>query len=157
MMSDQANNCRIMVETLQNVTCQILESETWNRVVCEPVKTLPIFQLTQEVCGVIYLLGSCPGVVAVMTSQRSLAAIIKSITGNETRELTQEDLLDGVAELANMVCGGMKSQSQISGITISTPMAIMGSEYVAQWKTAHPTQQLTFHMQDHSLIVIFSI
>ncbi|MBF0154824.1 MAG: chemotaxis protein CheX [Magnetococcales bacterium] len=148
---------RTFLETLKKVTLQILESESWRQVTCDATKLLPSFQLTREVCGVVQTHGSCEGIVAVMASQRTVAAIINTITGSQTRELTQEDFLDGIAELTNMICGGMKTHANIEGVSLTPPVAIMGSEFIAQWKTAHPIHQFTFHMQDHTLIVLVSI
>ncbi|MBF0178271.1 MAG: chemotaxis protein CheX [Magnetococcales bacterium] len=156
-MADPLEHRRILLDALQGVTLQILESESWGTVTCDAVKVLPSFQLTREVCGVVHILGALHGLVAVMATQRTVAAIIGTITGSQTRELTQEDILDGIAELANMVCGNMKSRAQIGNLAITPPVAIMGTEFIAQWKTVLPVHQLTFHMRDHTLVVLASV
>ncbi|MBF0426573.1 MAG: chemotaxis protein CheX [Magnetococcales bacterium] len=146
-----------LLETLRQVILRILETESWKQVTCDPIQRLPAFQLTQEVCGIVQIHGVRRGIVAVTASRRTTAAIISAVTGSEVREMIDEDILDGIAELANMVCGNMKTYANIGGITLTPPMAILGGSFVAQWKTEHPVHQLTFRGRDHTLIVLASV
>jgi hypothetical protein len=56
-----------------------------------------------------------------------------------------------------MVCGGMKTKAQIGSVSLSPPVAIVGQEFVAQWKTNHPTTVFTFQMDEGVLMVHASL
>lgn len=105
-----------------------------------------VFFLNNEATGLVRLSGSHDGMLGVSTNQALLRVIVSSIVGVSPEELSQEDLLDGVAEIANMISGSFKARARLGGMSLSPPVAILGKEYVAAWKTSQPTQVLTFRM-----------
>nr|CRH07455.1 conserved protein of unknown function [Candidatus Magnetococcus massalia] len=103
--------------------------------------------LDKEVGGLIRLQGDHEGLVGIACSKNIASELVSRIVGLPAEELTHEDLLDGVAELANMICGGMKTKAEIGNLELSPPVAIVGSEYTALWKTMEGTEILNFLLE----------
>ena len=121
----------------------------------EEVRT--VFAFNNEAGGLVRLSGGHEGMLGVATNLTLLREVVSRIVGLDPGELTREDLLDGVAELANMICGNMKTKAQAGDIVLAPPIAIIGKEYSAEWKTNLPTTILTFQMDEGVLQVYASV
>ncbi|MGN7611451.1 chemotaxis protein CheX [Magnetococcales bacterium HHB-1] len=111
------------------------------------------FILSSEVSGVIRLLGRVEGLVGISANKSLTSELVSRITGLPADDLEDEDILDGMAELTNMVCGGMKAKAAIGQLDLTSPAAIIGSDYTAQWKALQETSILTFQIDSQELKV----
>jgi CheY-specific phosphatase CheX len=125
-----------------------MSTMAWSEVNFAGIEETNSFTLSNEVGGLIRLYGNVTGMVGISANKAVHNEIVSRITGLPVDDLMQEDLLDGVAELANMICGGMKTKAQIPNIALSPPVAIVGSDYTALWKTDRPTLILTFQLEE---------
>ena len=115
------------------------------------------FLLSNEAVGLVWLTGSHDGMLAISTDQTLLSALVSRVIGLPEPELTQADLRDGVAELANMVSGKFKAGARLGDMGLSPPMAVVGQRFEAEWKTNQPTQILTFHVGEGVMQVSFTL
>ncbi|MEO5332339.1 MAG: chemotaxis protein CheX [Magnetococcus sp. YQC-5] len=152
-MAQPLSQMEKLVVGLRPAVTDMMNAMAMSEVVFAGSETVDTFTLSGEVVGLVRLDGLVRGMVGVSCSQDLLREIVSRIVGLDPQELSLEDLLDGAAELANMVCGGMKTKAKIGDITLSPPVAIVGREYVAQWKTVHPTMVFTFQMDEGVLRV----
>ncbi|MBF0189531.1 MAG: chemotaxis protein CheX [Magnetococcales bacterium] len=155
--SDTVELMHKLLTGLRLAVTEMMTSMAMSEVVFAGQESADSFTLTNEVVGLVRLDGQLHGMVGVSCSQALLREIVSRIVGLSPDELTMEDLLDGAAELANMVCGGMKTKAQIGSVNLSPPVAIVGQEYTAQWKTNHPTTVFTFQMDEGVLMVHASL
>jgi CheY-specific phosphatase CheX len=157
-MSEDNNEVREkIVESLQISVVDVMNTMAMTEVIFAGKESSDTFKFDKEAGGLVRLTGAHEGMLGVSCNLSLLRVIISSITGLPEEELQQEDLLDGAAELANMVGGGMKSMAQIPGVVLSPPMSIIGSSYMAEWKTDRSTEILTFQMEQGILQVYTSL
>ncbi|MBF0181471.1 MAG: chemotaxis protein CheX [Magnetococcales bacterium] len=142
---------------LRQAVTEMMNSMAMTEVVFAGRESANSFTISAEVVGLVRLSGHMQGMVGVTCDQEMLRVVVSKIVGLPPEELSQEDLLDGAAELANMVCGGMKTKAQIGGVDLSPPIAIVGKEFVSQWKTNHATHIFTFQMEEGGLRIYSSL
>ncbi|MBF0621715.1 MAG: chemotaxis protein CheX [Magnetococcales bacterium] len=135
-----------LIDGLQTAVIQVLTTMAMEDVKYTGREEVANLTLRQEVGGLIRLYGGASeGMVGLASSRTVVAEIVSRIVGLPPDSLDQEDLLDGIAELANMVCGSMKSKAQVGyQVSLSPPVAIIGRDYTARWKTLNPTWVLKF-------------
>ncbi len=151
--TDKTDMMETLLTGLRLAVTEMMQAMAMSDVVFAGQESVDSFTLTNEVVGLVRLEGKLEGMVGISCNQVLLREIVSRIVGLDPKELNREDLLDGAAELANMVCGGMKTKAKIGSISLSAPVAIIGQEYVAQWKTIHPTTIFTFQMDEGVLRV----
>lgn len=137
-----------LLEGLRATVTEVMGTMAWSEVNFAGMEETNSFTLSNEVGGLVRLFGSVTGMVGVSANRAVNNELVSRITGLGVDDLTQEDLLDGVSELANMICGGMKTKAQIPDIHLTPPVAIVGSDYTALWKTDRPTLIMTFQLED---------
>lgn len=153
MLTPLAANREKLLEGLRKSVEEVMMTMAWSDVTFCGANQSPTFTIANEILGLIRLYGYHDGMVGVATDISLAKELVGRIIGLAPEELTQEDLLDGISELANMICGGMKTKAQLSEIKLSPPVAVVGSDFVAQWKTDHPTIILNFQVGDRLLRV----
>ncbi|MBF0453311.1 MAG: chemotaxis protein CheX [Magnetococcales bacterium] len=144
--SSETNKEKIL-EALRVSVVEIMSTMAMSEVIYTGRETVDNFYLSKEVCGLVRIGGAHEGMIAISCNLELLGVIVSSIVGLSVDELQRDDLLDGAAELANMVGGGMKTKAQIPGVALSPPMSIIGGDYMAEWKTLRATEILTFQME----------
>ncbi|MBF0187938.1 MAG: chemotaxis protein CheX [Magnetococcales bacterium] len=122
----------------------ILATMAWTSVSFEGREVVPDLLLSDGVAGLVRMQGDHEGMVAISTDKPVGMELVSRIIGLPADDLNTEDLLDGVGELANMICGGMKAKAGIGGVQLSSPVAIVGREYSALWKTHLKTEILSY-------------
>ena len=76
--------------------------------------------------GVIGLTGKAVGTVVVsLSKEMAIKATCKLLEAEES-EITPEDIIDAVGELANVVAGGAKAQLEEYEMSVSLPTVITG-------------------------------
>lgn len=147
-----------ILDALRVSVVDIMTTMAMSDVVYVGMETADNFRLGGQGCvGMVRLSGAHEGMIAAVCKRDLLAAVVSSIIGLPPKELQQEDLLDGAAELANMIGGGMKSMAKVPGVVLSSPMALLGNDYVIEWKTGRQTNILTFQMEQGILRVHTSL
>ena len=157
MDQEAKDNKERILEALRVTVLEIMNTMVMTEVIYAGMETKKFFQLNRPVGGLVLLQGSHDGMIGVSCDIDLLKAIVSGIIGLPVDDLENEDLLDGASELANMVGGGMKTKAKIPGVVLSPPMAILGSDYMAEWKTDRPTEVLTFQMEIGTLQVHTSL
>lgn len=143
------------LEGLKSTVTQVLSTMAWADVNFEGILESDTFALDDEMGGLVRLEGAHNGIVGISSKKRVAEEVVSRITGLSPADLTREDLLDGISELANMVCGGMKTKAEAPDLDLSSPLAILGTDYMALWKTDQPTQILSFRIGDDLFRVHF--
>lgn len=143
------------LEGLKATVTQVLGTMAWSDVVFEGLEVSDTFALNDEMGGLVRMGGKQNGIVGISSKKAVAEEIVARITGLPTSDLTREDLLDGIAELANMVCGGMKTKAEAPDLDLSSPLSILGTDYMALWKTDQPTRILSFRIGEDLFRVHF--
>lgn len=118
-------------------TCQVFRT----MLQCEPEKKklrLPIEQDHDLAhTAIIGLSGSIRGAVALSFPEDTAKNIGKRFV--QIDELTKEEMMDALGEVANMVAGSAKARFEGHEISIGLPTVVSGQEY---W-LAHPKDSVT--------------
>jgi chemotaxis protein CheX len=88
-----------------------------------------------QISGVIILSGEKSIMISLSMSFIAATTLISFMIGAQCSELSDEDLNDGVSEIANVVGGKIKTKMSLSGIhlNILTPFTIKGNDhYITQ-------------------------
>lgn len=150
-------NSQRLLDALQRTVNAVLETMAWSEVAFLGVEREKNFLLDGEACGMVFLYGGHEGVVGVCCDRELAKELVAGITGLPSAEIIEEDLLDGMGELANMIGGGMKTKSEMADIILSPPMTVVGSAFRGVWKTDHPTHVLNFQVEGRPLQVMASL
>lgn len=142
---------------VRHAVTEIMSTMAMSELVFVGLEYRKVFFLNNEATGLVRLSGTHDGMLGISTDQAVLRVIVSRLIGLSPETLNQEDLLDGVAEMANMVSGSFKARARLGGMQLSPPVAILGGAYVAEWKTSQPTQVLTFRMGEGTLQVSLSL
>ncbi|MEO5367253.1 MAG: chemotaxis protein CheX [Magnetococcus sp. WYHC-3] len=160
-MSASRNNAeenrRRLLDGLQKTVYDVMSTMAWSEVSFVGMEEVSGFTLKGGVAGMIRMMGEHQGIIGFTTRQHVAGELVSRITGLAASDLENEDLLDGVAELANMIGGGMKSKADIGGVDLTPPLALVGQEFTAVWKTHLPTFVLTFMLEEDVFRVYASV
>ena len=113
-------------------------------------KELELFSVSGPVTGLMVMTGQYKTVVALCMSESLLRGFVAGITGSNPDDLTERDLGDGIGEMINMICGGMKTKLAGPAIELLPPMTITGGGYRADWKTEQKTILLEFEAESEA-------
>jgi len=112
------------------------------------------FSITADVAGLMYLSGAEPGLVACGVSEELGRCIIGRMTGLPAEEIRDRDLLDGLAEVVNIIAGHMKTRCPEMGISLTPPIALSGKGCALTWKTYRPVMTLVFDVEGEEFTVV---
>ncbi|MBF0588587.1 MAG: chemotaxis protein CheX [Magnetococcales bacterium] len=135
-----------LAEALKTSLLDVLETMAWSAVKLSREEQHSNFMVRGEACGVMRVHGAVTGLIGLATSQYTGKELVSRIVGLSTDMLQPEDITDGLAELANLIGGGMKAKAGISGIHLDPPMAMVGQGILAEWKTEAMTRVITFEV-----------
>ncbi|MBF0158403.1 MAG: chemotaxis protein CheX, partial [Magnetococcales bacterium] len=143
-----------MIHGLRDATTQVLYTMACCQAEYVGLSVVDQFVLADEACGVVRLRGVVDGLVAISCGLDLAQDMVSHIIGMAPDEIRREDLLDGIAELTNMICGGMKTHFGGGGhVDLLSPSSVIGKDYVAQWKTQNATSILLFQVDGRPLRV----
>lgn len=115
------------------------------------------FCLDQEAGAMIRLTGDWEGMIGIASTLDVVRSVVSRIVGLPVEQLTPPDLMDGIAELANMVGGGTKSNAGLTNVRVMPPMAVIGKEVMAEWKTDRVTEKFIFEVEGSTLFVLVNV
>jgi len=147
----------IIVEGLRDTVLNIFITMIGTEPSYTGVREVGRFRISGDVIGVMSLSGKSSGMVACGVSEEFARKIVSRMTGIKTTEITAGDLSDGLAEIANMVCGGLKNQVLSTGVELSPPLSIIGTNSTLEWKIDHPAVVLAFEMDGMTFEVMACI
>lgn len=136
-----------LITALQNTVTEVMGTMAFADVGFEGLEEASQFSLSDEAVGLVALSGEVDGMVAVATTEGLVKEFVSRMVGLPADDLIKEDLIDGVSELANMVCGGMKSKAGIGNIQLAPPVSILGGDFTAALKTDNPIMVLKFQLE----------
>ncbi len=113
-----------------------------------------VFCMSSDVAGLMYLAGAEPGLVACGVSEGLGRTIIGRMTGLPQEEIRERDLLDGLAEVVNIIAGYMKTQCPEMGISLTPPIAVAGKGCALAWKTYRPVMALDFDVEGEKFSIV---
>ncbi|MBF0629745.1 MAG: chemotaxis protein CheX [Magnetococcales bacterium] len=159
MDADQGGTVHVeeIFNALQVAVVDVLARMAMTEAVFVHREKLPRFRLDQEAGGMVRLTGSQEGMIGITSPLGVVREIVSRIVSLPADQLTGEDLMDGIAELANMIGGGTKSNAGLTNVKVSTPMAMVGKELLAEWKTDRHTERFVFQVDDGVLYVLAAL
>ncbi len=147
-----------MLDSLRNTVFETLETMAMAESTLVSTEKVPAFNVTGQISGLIYLTGSHEAIIGISGDKNVIADLISRIIGLPTEELMEEDLLDGVGELANMIGGGMKSKANIPlPANLSPPLAVVSDKNTILWRTNRPVHLFTFRTEEGTFKVHASV
>lgn len=102
-----------------------------------------------QLTAIIGLSGAVRGVVTAVLPAATAMAIVSAMLG-ETYTEVSADVVDGVAELANLVAGGAKSQlveSDAAPIQLGLPSVVTGSRFAVLYPPDAAWLEIAFDSQ----------
>lgn len=90
----------------------------------------------------VHFAGPAPGALLVECSKQDACCVAELLTGIRHDEVS-EDVLDGLAEMANMVGGNLKSLLH-AGAGLSMPIVVEGSAWVLNLPPEQPRRRQAF-------------
>jgi len=118
---------RRFIEATQNVFSTMLATQiSFDTPV--PTSSLPS---TGDVSSIIGFSGDVAGAAALRFPLASALKIVEAFTG-EAFDEESEDFADAIGELANMICGGAKSNLDNACVNISCPQVVIGKDHKIQ-------------------------
>ena len=113
------------------------------------------FSVSGDYTGLMFIEGETPGMVASSISESFGRRIAGGMIGVNEDEVTAAQITDIMAEIVNMVCGGVKSRgASIKSIGLTPPLSISGDGHKAVWKTEHPVAVFTFEAGEDSFDIL---
>ena len=84
-----------------------------------------------NISGIMVLNGDKLGIITITVSKSTASQLLMFMTGIAANELSDEELYDGLAELANMIAGSARAQLAETEyfFEISSPFVIAGEQY----------------------------
>jgi chemotaxis protein CheX len=109
-------------------------------------------QPNTEVCASVSISGSWHGHVVVECSNEAAKHAAAALLAMELNELTDDDLVDAVGELANIVGGNVKSTLPAACV-VSLPQVVMGAGARSRWPGATQVCELLAMWQDELISI----
>ncbi|HAT49902.1 MAG: chemotaxis protein CheX [Nitrospirae bacterium] len=143
-------------EALQVAVVDVLGRMAMTEVVLIHRERVSGFRLDFEAGGMVRLSGALNGMIGLTCHLGLVEELVSRIGGLPIDQLENEDLMDGVAELANLFGGWTKTNVGQGDVQVSPPMAFIGKEVIAEWKTDRPAERFIFQVNEHVLYVLAS-
>lgn len=138
-----------------NAFKEIIYTMTGMEVSEEKVTEETIKDLKEQISGVIMLIGNKRIMISISMSTYSAKNMVASMTGLKADSLTQEDLVDGAAELANIAAGKVKAKLSSTGehYDILLPYSIIGDNHSIIHKNKSAVLMRLYHTENIAVMV----
>lgn len=113
---------------------------------------------TGDISGLIGLAGQTTGSVAISFPREMALKVVSNMVGEEMKEFNNE-VRDGVGEIANMIAGGAKGELSEKGyhFKLSIPTVVIGSSHNISHRTDVPCIVVPFRMEDDTFTIEISL
>ena len=152
-VSDTDKYQTALTEGLKSSVLEMLGMMAMAEVAYTGHKELDRFSVSGPATGLMVMTGQHRTVVAICMPDALLRDFVAGITGITPDALTAQDLGDGIGEMINMICGGMKTKLASSDMELLPPMTVIGGDYAADWKTDQKTIALEFETESGAFAV----
>lgn len=98
----------------------------------EPKESGVHFEPAGDVSGIIAFTGVLNGTIVISFDKEIAFAAVEALLGDKPTEITG-DVCDAVAELANMVAGGVKDQLEFDDIQLGMPATVSGTGHCVKF------------------------
>lgn len=156
-MSNEEKSNEMIQEGIRNAVSSIFMMMIGSEPTFKGVKEIVGFSLTGDVAGLMYLPCERSGLIACVVSEKLARTLISRMTGADEGELVSDDISDGIGEMVNMLAGSFKTQHPESGITLTPPIALIGSGCSLTWKVDHPSIVLEYEVEGCPFTVAVSL
>ena len=109
-----------------------------------------------DISGVIGLSGHAQGAISLSYPQDVAEQTIKKLLGNP-ETLSEEDMSDGIGEIANIVAGNVKKHLTKFDLSISLPNVIIGKNHSLAGQSGSPTIVVPFTCELGNFIMEVSL
>lgn len=96
-----------------------------------------------DISGVIGLSGDAAGSISLSFPQDVAIRTVKTMLGNP-ETISEEDMTDGIGEIANIVAGNAKKHLTKFDLSISLPNVIIGKNHILAGQSGSPTIVVPF-------------
>ncbi len=96
-----------------------------------------------DISGIIGFTGVLRGTIVISFDKQVTFAAVNAFLGDTPTEITS-DVCDTVAELANMIAGGVKDHVQIEEIALGMPTTISGQGHRIVFDTGAEVERVSF-------------
>ncbi|KUO73796.1 MAG: hypothetical protein APF77_17075 [Clostridia bacterium BRH_c25] len=137
-----------------NAIKEIIFTMTGMEVAEEKATEETIKDLKEQISGIIMLIGNKRIMISLGMSTYTAKNLVASMTGLESGSLTKEDLVDGAAELANIVAGKIKAKFSVNGerYDILLPYTITGDDHSIIHKNKSAVLIRLYHTENIAVI-----
>jgi chemotaxis protein CheX len=91
-----------------------------------------------DISGVIGLSGHAQGSIAISFPKKVALIIVSTLVGQSIKTVDQE-VTDGIGEIANIIAGAAKKDLSRYNLSISLPNVVVGKDHVIAAQTGVPT------------------
>lgn len=119
-----------------------------------PVGASKFPHAANRISVLVGLLGDYTGSMTFNLSERAAMLFSGKLLGEEATEFNEE-VLDGVAEIGNMIAGGIKglvADSDFSFANLSCPAVVMGAAYDLYYSHGFTTVTVDFELTEISVV-----
>ncbi len=97
-----------------------------------------------DISGIIGFTGVLRGTIVISFDEAVTFAAVQAFLGELPTEITA-DVFDTVAELANMIAGGVKEHMEIEEIALGMPTTVGGHGHTIVFDTGAAVERVGFH------------
>jgi chemotaxis protein CheX len=101
------------------------------------------FMAGLDISGIIGFSGLLRGTIVISFEQGVTFAAVQALLGETPTEITS-DVCDTVAELANMIAGGVKDHVRIEEIALGMPTTVSGHGHTIVFDTGAEVERVSF-------------
>ena len=148
-------NQSALADALRNSVADVFKTMAGLETTFVGIKQKEKFSLSGRPAGAMMVnIKNRSGVLAVVFTDALARRIASGLTGAKAGDITREELSDVLAEVVNMVGGGMKTSYGKAGIDITPPLSVTGDGFTLDLKTDHPTLALAFRIMGGTFEVL---
>ena len=111
---------------------------------------------TYDISGVIGLSGEAQGSISLSFPRAVAEKFIKAMLGNPDT-LDEDELADGIGEIANIVAGNAKKYLTKFNLSISLPNVIIGKKHTLAGQSGSPTIMVPFSSKHGGFVMEVSL
>lgn len=143
------------METLLSVSLDQIVTDVFETMLSRPVSEIDLSGIPEagRLTAAVHFAGESAGALLLECAKPHACLLAELLTGVH-HDTVDDDVLDALAELANMIGGNLKSALH-GGAGLSMPTVVEGSDYSMRIRGANPNQRTAFACEDAHFSVTF--